>query len=96
MNAFTLLVLSLFSADFAICNYANHQIYPYPAYANNQYYVFWTDYRADPIYGLYGARINTDGVVLDPNGKLQFQDSVFTPRAAYDGSNFLVVWREGC
>ncbi|OGC41575.1 hypothetical protein A2Y85_01205 [candidate division WOR-3 bacterium RBG_13_43_14] len=96
MHICALFILTLVGADFTICNYTDHQIYPCPIYANNQYYVFWTDYRSTPIYGLYGTRITVDGTVLDPNGKLQFQDSVFTPRVDYDGSNFMVVWREGC
>jgi len=84
------------TADFAVCNYANHQIYPHALHENNQYYVFWTDYRSAPIYSVYGARVAEDGTVIDVNGKLQFADSVFNPRAAYDGTNFLIVWREGC
>lgn len=90
------LLLGLIGADFTICNYADHQLYASPIYRNNQYYVFWTDYRSAPIYGLYGSRVTESGTVLDANGKLQFQDSVFTPRVDYDGSNFLVIWREGC
>lgn len=84
------------NADFTICDYTNHQIYPVPIHENNQYYVFWTDYRSQPIYGLYGARIAEDGTVIDPDGKLQFADSVFSPRVASDGTNLFVVWREGC
>lgn len=91
-----LATLCLPAADFAICDYTNHQIYPVPIYENNLYYVFWTDYRSTPTYSLYGARITEGGVVLDPDGKFQFADSVFSPRVASDGSNLLVVWREGC
>lgn len=97
MHVFTMLAtVCLLGADFPICTYSNHQIYPCPMYENGQYYVFWTDYRSYPIYDLYGARIATDGTVIDPNGKFLFGDSVFVPRAACDGNNMLVVWREGC
>lgn len=96
MHIVTLLALCLPAADFAICDYTNHQIYPIPIHENNQYYVYWTDYRSTPIYTLYGARITEAGVVIDPNGKALFADSVFDPKVASDGSNMLVVWREGC
>ena len=86
----------LMGADFPICNSAEYQMYPCAIYENNQYYVFWTDYRSWPSYSLYGARIEVDGTVIDPNGNFLFEDSTFSPRVAYDGSNFLVVWREGC
>jgi hypothetical protein len=86
----------LLGADFPICTYSDYQIYPCARYENGQYYVFWTDYRSVPYFCLYGARVDVNGTVLDPNGKFLFEDSVFSPRAAYDGSNFLVVWREGC
>ncbi len=89
-------VLVLFNADFPVCNLTSEEIYPCAYYANNQYYVFWTDYRFEPLYSLFGARVTTSGVVLDPNGKFLFADSVYNPRVAYDGTNFLVVWREGC
>ena len=97
MHVVALLAIFLLpGADFTICNYTNHQIYPVAIHENDQYYAFWTDYRSQPIYGLYGARIAEDGTIIDPNGKLQFADSVFCPRVASDGSNMLVVWREGC
>ncbi|MEO0096438.1 MAG: hypothetical protein ABIL15_04670 [candidate division WOR-3 bacterium] len=95
-NICALLAIGLLSADFGITNLPTYEIYPCVAFANNQYYVFWTDYRNSPIYALYGARVSATGTVIDLNGKFQFQDSCFTPAVAYDGTNFLVVWREGC
>jgi len=91
--------LSLFNADFSICAATDHQYFPCAIYQNNQYYVFWTDYRtysSDTLFSLYGARISASGTVLDPNGKCLLTDSVSTPRVAFDGTNLLVVWREGC
>ncbi len=92
----TIITLSLLNADFAITNLNTYELYPCVAFANNQYYVFWTDYRHTSLYTLYGARVSATGTVIDLNGKFLFQDSVFTPAVAYDGTNFLVVWREGC
>ncbi|MEO0181947.1 MAG: hypothetical protein ABIL40_00540 [candidate division WOR-3 bacterium] len=96
VDIIAILTLNLFNADFAITNLNTIEVYPCVAFANNQYYVFWTDYRNSPIYALYGARVSATGTVIDLNGKFQFQDSCFTPAVAYDGTNFLVVWREGC
>ncbi|MEO0185741.1 MAG: hypothetical protein ABIL20_08100 [candidate division WOR-3 bacterium] len=96
LNIIVLIVLRLFSVDFPITNLNSDERFPCAAYANSQYYVFWTDYRNYPQYALYGARISPTGTVIDLNGKFLFQDSCFTPAVAYDGSNFLVVWRDGC
>ena len=72
--------------------------YPSIYFANDQYYVFWRDNRDySPYLSLYGARVTTDGTVLDPNGKLFYKDSCSSyPAVSYDGSNFLVVFRDGC
>ncbi len=98
VDIIAILTLNLFNADFAITNLNTIEVYPCVAFANNQYYVFWTDYRnsSSYMYALYGARVSATGTVIDLNGKFQFQDSCFTPAVAYDGTNFLVVWREGC
>jgi len=92
--------LLLVNADFPICTEANIQNYPTPIYTNNQYCVFWTDYRDNSTTStscLYVARISNDGTVLDPGGKLVFRDSVTEkPVVAYDGTNFLVALRNGC
>lgn len=93
---FMLTGLILLNADFPVATLPSSELYPCAIYANDQYYLFWTDCRIYPIYSLYGARVTTTGVVLDPNGKFLFADSVSNPRVAYDGTNFLVVWREGC
>lgn len=90
------LALSVINADFGICTMATYEIYPCAIYQNNQYYVFWTDYRSAPLYSLYGARVSATGTVIDPDGKFLATDSVYNPKVAFDGTNFLVVWREGC
>ena len=90
--------LSLFNADFAICTATDNQFNPAAIFANNQYYVFWEDRRfrsIDSTIAVYGARISTAGAVLDRDGKLLLRDSIVDPRVAFDGTNFLVVCREG-
>jgi hypothetical protein len=90
------MALALFGADFVITNLSTYERYPCVAFANNQYYVFWSDFRSDPLLSLYGARVSAAGTVIDFNGKFLFRDTVLNPAVAYDGTNFLVVWREGC
>ncbi len=92
-----ILSLQLFNADFAICTADSNQNWPSAIYQNNQHYVFWQDERATPLFSLYGARISAGGSVIDPNGKLLYRDSVYSrPGVAYDGTNFLVVFRNHC
>lgn len=98
MNAILIaLSLNLFNSDFSICNVNNNQQWPSAIYQNNQYYVFWEDERSTPRYSLYGARVSASGTVIDANGKMFYQDSVYLrPAIAYDGTNFLVAFRNHC
>jgi len=97
MNALTIVVL-IIGFDFPICTETAHQYTPVALFENDQYYVFWQDERyfvAQELYALYGARVTIDGTVLDPDGKVLFCDSAAPVLdAAYDGTNFLVVFRD--
>ncbi len=96
-TAVMLLSMTLFQADFTVCNVANNQQHPTAIFQNNQYYVFWQDERSTPIYALCGARISAAGAVLDPNGKILFRDSAYMrPAVAHDGASFLVAFRNHC
>ncbi|UCG91991.1 MAG: hypothetical protein JSV97_13195 [candidate division WOR-3 bacterium] len=90
----------IFNADFPICTADDAQQYPCAIFANNQYYVFWADNRyfvAESTHAIFGARVGQDGTVIDPDGKLLFKRmAAATPCAAYDGTNFLVVFRDSC
>jgi hypothetical protein len=96
------MVMSVFiiNADFPICTADDVQQYPCAVFANNQYYAFWIDDRyhvADSTHAVFGARVGTDGTVVDPDGKLLFQrEAGYTTSAAYDGTNLLVVFRDSC
>lgn len=96
MNA--LLIVVLIGVDFPICSETAHQMTPVALYENNQYYVFWHDSRffeSQELYALCAARVDVNGTVIDPNGKIIYCDSaagVFD--AAFDGTNFLVVFRD--
>lgn len=97
-----ILFMSLFllNADFPICTADDEQQYPSAVFLNDQYCVFWIDNRyhyVDSIHTIFGARVDTDGTVIDPDGKLLFSgEPGFATAAAFDGTNFLVVFRDSC
>lgn len=97
-----ILMLSLVvpCADFPICTAADVQEYPCAIFANNQYYVFWVDNRyhlVDSVHSVFGARVSTNGTVIDPDGKLLFSNEAgYATCAAHDGNNLLVVFRDSC
>jgi hypothetical protein len=92
--------LFIFNADFSICTADDVQQFPCAVFANNQYYVFWMDDRyhfTDSVHAVFGARVGTGGTVIDPDGKLLFaREAAYATSAAYDGTNFLVVFRDSC
>jgi hypothetical protein len=100
MNVVLMLSLVLSGADFPICTADNNQYNPCAIYVNDQYYVFWTDYRyetVDSSQSIFGARVSASGMVLDPDGKLLYRHRTGdAPAVAYDGTDFLVVFRDSC
>ena len=65
---------------------------PAVAFGLSEYLVVWQDH--DGI--VYGARVTTSGDVLDPAGIGIARASIHSrPAAAFDGANFLVVFRTG-
>ncbi len=100
MVSLPFLIPILFNASFGVCTDTANQYYTATIFANNQYYVFWADYRyygSTGLYALFGARVTTTGNVLDPNGKCLFnRQAAYEPRVAFDGTNFLVALRDSC
>jgi hypothetical protein len=92
--------LTLICADFPITTAQESQRYPAVSYAQDKFYVFWADERfaaEDSSECLYLARITTDGTVLDSEGILLFREEVTEELdVAYDGTHFLVVFRNYC
>lgn len=70
------------------------QEYPAVAFDGVNYLVVWQDRRVGRWYDIYGARVDTDGRVLDPDGVIISEAgwSQKLPDVAFDGSNYLVVW----
>ncbi len=84
------------SASFVISDAAEAQQCPAVAFGDSTFLVVWEDSRnPQHNYDIYGARVNRDGVVLDPQGIAimpRYHYSERSPALAYDGSKFLVVW----
>ncbi|MGB3341694.1 MAG: T9SS type A sorting domain-containing protein [bacterium] len=70
---------------------------PAIAYCDSMYLVVWADYR-NWDWDIYGARIDINGNVLDPDGFVI--SSIpwcyqYYPSVIFGNTNFLVVWYEG-
>jgi hypothetical protein len=89
----------LISADFPVSTAGDFQEYPAIYYTNNQFYVFWVDYRyrSSGYISLFGARVSKTGTVIDTDGRLLYRDSAsYNCNVAFDGTNFFVVTRNHC
>ena len=82
------------SAGIVISTAAYGQYEPVVAFDGTNSLVVWEDERTGGAYDIYGARVTTAGVVLDPTGfAISTAAGVqWSPALAFDGTNFLVVW----
>lgn len=76
------------------------QLSPAVAFNGTYYLVVWADYRGyEPgtAPDVYGARVTTNGLVLDPHGFIICQGTYGHDGlvVAASGPNFLVAWRDG-
>lgn len=55
---------------FAVVARPSNQARPAATFAGGHFIVAWMDARLYPVYGIYAARVSSDGKVLDPDGKL--------------------------
>lgn len=77
-----------------IANSARRQEAPAIAFDGTNYMVVWQDEPGGS--DIYGARVGTNGEVLDPGGKL-ISPSIRLkrdPAIAFDGTNYLVIWED--
>lgn len=80
-----------------ICTYTDIQMQPCVAFNGTYHFVVWTDSRAGNTNSIYGARVNTSGTVLDPDG---FQISTgidfrYAPCVSAIGTGrWLVTWMD--
>ena len=94
MLALNLLFL-LVTNDFAICDDPEFQYHPSIIFAEDTYYAFWSDCRYPA--SIFAARVLPEGTVLDTNGVLLFHgNTIHGARVAFDGQNFLAVFRDSC
>jgi hypothetical protein len=73
------------------------QLQPAVAAGNGIYLVVWSEFLSSSQQDVYGARINaTTGALLDsqPIRIAQGPSTQSFPAAAFDGTNFLVVWSQ--
>lgn len=73
---------------------ANQQVRAAVATNGTDFLVTWVDYR-DP-FGIYAARVNAEGTVLDPSG-ITLATGVpwlYLPSVASNGSDYLVAWEQ--
>ncbi|MEO0009741.1 MAG: T9SS type A sorting domain-containing protein [candidate division WOR-3 bacterium] len=74
------------------------QVLPAVVFGGGRYLVVWSDYRNYEGPDIYGARVDTSGQVLDPDGVLIswgiISPTQYAPVAAFDGTNYLVVWQD--
>jgi hypothetical protein len=74
----------------------HNQALPRVCWDGKSFLVVWQDFRSDKLYEAYGARVSTDGKVLDPAGiKLGGGENghALTPAAAWRGQGpSLVIW----
>jgi hypothetical protein len=79
-----------------------NQAWPSVAYDGVNYLVVWQDSRAHPQHDIFCARVNSQGVVLDPAGihvATATYDNITTytngtPTVAYNGSEFLITYQD--
>lgn len=81
------------SSGIAISVAADSQAFPAISFDGTNYFVVWQDCR-NGFSVIYGARINSFGIVLDTGGIILAGTPYLqrNPSVAFDGINYLVVW----
>ncbi len=68
---------------------------PNVAFDGIRYAVIWQDNR-NSSYDIYGARVNTSGVVIDSSaiGIVSMNSDLKYPRIVFNGENYLLTWED--
>ena len=86
------------TSGIAISTVIGAQGSPSVAFDGTNYLVVWTDFRFVPYSDIYGARVDTSGVVLNPYPSEILVSTAdgdqVTPFVSFDGTNYLVVWED--
>jgi hypothetical protein len=79
-----------------ISSSSDWQMAPATAWNGSVFLVVWEEYRGIDASDIYGARVDANGVVLDPAGLVisAATSSQRSPAVASNGSDFLVVWKD--
>jgi hypothetical protein len=80
----------------AITSAPSSQYHCAVAFGDTNYLVVWEESN-QPYPDVYGARVNTAGIVLDPNGfaiSSLASSPEMEPKVTFDRTNFLVVWKD--
>jgi hypothetical protein len=79
-----------------ISSATNGQYTPAVSHNGENFLVVWEDYRSGTSYDIYGARVSSDGSVLDSSGIAisSASSSQSTPSVTHNGVDFLVVWQD--
>src|SRR5436190_4352640 len=89
---------STLTAQAAIVPAPDDQEEPSVVANGNGYFVVWADKRSygSTEYDIYGARVSSAGEVLDPGGIpiCTNPGRQTSPRVAFDGEKYLVVWED--
>ncbi|UCF81157.1 MAG: hypothetical protein JSV08_01680, partial [Acidobacteriota bacterium] len=83
------------SAGIAVSTAANDQVASSVASNGTDYFVAWHDFRSGN-YDIYGARVASDGTVLDPGGIAvsTAASAQYRPAAASNGTDYFVAWED--
>ena len=91
-------LISVLAAQAAMVPAPDDQEEPSVVANGNGYFVVWADKRTygSTEYDIYGARVSATGAVLDPAGIPICTDPgrQTSPRIAFDGEKYLVVWED--
>jgi len=87
---------TILDSSFVISNGADLMRYPAVAFGNSNYLAVWMDNRSGSPYGIWGARVDASGSVLDTSGITISAGEMNHryPSVASDGTDYLVVWSD--